>query len=245
MTDTIPDPQWGAVHTERSGKVELYPQQYRDALTRAYKKGVADLRALLASPPAEPVAYADPNDLAKDGNWDTFIVKHASEWHDGLRFKTPLYTSPPTPAAQVVERPTWRFVRHSIATILAGATDRSVAAWLDTIERAANNGHSPYNELRAALAAAPAEPAQPSMDATLRAEARRSATIVHPGRLEPAQPISEPEAKKRWLWNMDNFGTRQMRDLAADAKSADWAWEMALASKGASPQPGDGGNSNG
>ena len=40
----------------------------------------------------EPVAYADPLDIAKDGNWDTFIVKHASECNDTLRFKTPLYS---------------------------------------------------------------------------------------------------------------------------------------------------------
>lgn len=40
----------------------------------------------------EPVAYADPLDIAKDGNWDTFIVKHASECNDTLRFKAPLYS---------------------------------------------------------------------------------------------------------------------------------------------------------
>lgn len=45
--------------------------------------------------PEQAVVYADPSDLAKDGNWDTFIVKHASEWHEGLRFKVPLYASPP------------------------------------------------------------------------------------------------------------------------------------------------------
>lgn len=39
----------------------------------------------------EPVAYADPLDLAKDGNWDTFICKHSSENHKGTRFKIPLY----------------------------------------------------------------------------------------------------------------------------------------------------------
>lgn len=52
------------------------------------------LRQALAQPEQEPVAYADPLDLAKDGNWDTFICKHASENHEGSRFKIPLYTAP-------------------------------------------------------------------------------------------------------------------------------------------------------
>jgi hypothetical protein len=43
----------------------------------------------------EPVAYADALDLAKNGNWDTFICKHSSENHEGTRFKIPLYTTPP------------------------------------------------------------------------------------------------------------------------------------------------------
>jgi len=50
--------------------------------------------AALRSMPAEPVAYADPADLAKDGNWDTFIVKHAIERCESQRFKVPLYTHP-------------------------------------------------------------------------------------------------------------------------------------------------------
>ena len=49
----------------------------------------------LAQPEKEPVAYADPLDLAKDCNWDTFICQHSSENHEGTRFKIPLYTAPP------------------------------------------------------------------------------------------------------------------------------------------------------
>ena len=45
----------------------------------------------------QPVAYADPLDISKDGNWDTFICKHSSENHQGTRFKIPLYTAPPKP----------------------------------------------------------------------------------------------------------------------------------------------------
>ena len=45
----------------------------------------------------KPVAWADRLDLAKDGNWDTFICKHSSENHKGTRFKIPLYTAPPKP----------------------------------------------------------------------------------------------------------------------------------------------------
>ena len=39
----------------------------------------------------KPVAWADRLDLAKDGNWDTFICKHSSENHERTRFKIPLY----------------------------------------------------------------------------------------------------------------------------------------------------------
>jgi hypothetical protein len=56
---------------------------------------IAALEAALAQPEQEPVAYADALDLAKDGNWDTFICKHSSENHKGTRFKIPLYTAPP------------------------------------------------------------------------------------------------------------------------------------------------------
>jgi len=56
----------------------------------------------------EPVGYADSRDLAKDGNWDTLIVKHASEMHEGLRFNVPLYTTPPAARPAPVQEPmTW------------------------------------------------------------------------------------------------------------------------------------------
>jgi hypothetical protein len=48
----------------------------------------------------EPVGYADSRDLAKDGNWDTLIVKHASEMREGLRFNVPLYCEPIKAEAQ-------------------------------------------------------------------------------------------------------------------------------------------------
>ena len=54
----------------------------------------------LAAPVQEPVGYADSRDLAKDGNWDTLIVKHASEMREGLRFNVPLYCEPIKAAAQ-------------------------------------------------------------------------------------------------------------------------------------------------
>jgi L-lactate utilization protein LutC len=34
-----PLPKWGAIRTERGGKVELWPCQYREALDRAFLKG--------------------------------------------------------------------------------------------------------------------------------------------------------------------------------------------------------------
>ena len=52
------------------------------------------------APVQEPVGYADSRDLAKDGNWDTLIVKHASEMREGLRFNVPLYCEPIKAAAQ-------------------------------------------------------------------------------------------------------------------------------------------------
>lgn len=61
-----------------------------------YSAATSSLRQALAQPEQEPVAYADPLDLAKDGNWDTFICKHASENHEGTRFKVPLFTAPPS-----------------------------------------------------------------------------------------------------------------------------------------------------
>jgi hypothetical protein len=48
----------------------------------------------------EPVAYVDQLDM--DEFRDTFIAKSAREWHEGLRFKIPLYTAP-QPAADVVK----------------------------------------------------------------------------------------------------------------------------------------------
>ena len=78
-------------------------QQVLDALLRfqtkrqdfnTFEDVIAIMQAAVDAPEVEPVAYADPSDLAKDGNWDTFIAKHASQWHNGLRFKTPLYAAP-------------------------------------------------------------------------------------------------------------------------------------------------------
>ena len=37
-------------------------------------------------------AFADPLDLVNDANRDIFSVKHASEWHEGLRFNAALFT---------------------------------------------------------------------------------------------------------------------------------------------------------
>lgn len=65
-----------------------------------WNKALTALRQALAQGEQEPVAYADPLDLAKDGNWDTFICKHASENHEGSRFKVSLFTAPPSKSEQ-------------------------------------------------------------------------------------------------------------------------------------------------
>ena len=56
---------------------------------------------------------------------------------------------------------------------------------------------------RAALAA---QPAEPTMDTVLRNAARRSATVIHPGRLaaQPAEPVTHDPAIR---WNFDASDT--------------------------------------
>jgi hypothetical protein len=45
----LPEPPcWGAVHTEKSGRVELSPQQYRNALDAAFMRGVQAMQAQAA-----------------------------------------------------------------------------------------------------------------------------------------------------------------------------------------------------
>ena len=60
-----------------------------------------------------------------------------------------------------------------------------------------------YDALRAALAA---QPAEPTMDTVLRNAARRSATVIHPGRLaaQPAEPVTHDPAIR---WNFDASDT--------------------------------------
>ena len=65
-----------------------------------YFGGSWDTLPTQSAPVQEPVGYADSRDLAKDGNWDTLIVKHASEMREGLRFNVPLYCEPIKAAAQ-------------------------------------------------------------------------------------------------------------------------------------------------
>lgn len=51
----------------------------------------------------DPVGYVDPRDLADCH--DTAIIKMAPEWHEGLRFKVPLYTAPQPAQATQAEVP--------------------------------------------------------------------------------------------------------------------------------------------
>lgn len=67
---------------------------FMNIYTADQMRAYVDADRALRAPQGEPVAWADSRDLAKDGNWDTFIVKHDSEMHEGLRFNTPLYTHP-------------------------------------------------------------------------------------------------------------------------------------------------------
>ncbi len=54
MSERAPRPHWGPVHTEASGKVELWPQQFRDALDAAHAKGWQAARKAPPAPPADP-----------------------------------------------------------------------------------------------------------------------------------------------------------------------------------------------
>lgn len=65
----------------------------RLADARAVERAVISRLAAMGGELPEGIAYTDQRDLDKDGNWDTFIAKHASEWHEGLRFNAPLYTA--------------------------------------------------------------------------------------------------------------------------------------------------------
>lgn len=83
---------WTLAYTHDMPGIDADVAQHFAGLRAVERAVVAKLTAT-AGKDFDAIVYVDQNDLDKDGNWDTFIAKHASEWHEGMRFNTPLYTA--------------------------------------------------------------------------------------------------------------------------------------------------------